>query len=66
MVMFHHGLGLPWLIVAAIIVVPFWQLCKRTGHSPWLSLLIVLPVANLVLVYYLAFAEWPSQKASAA
>jgi hypothetical protein len=60
--MSHHGLGLLWLIVAVIAVVPYWQICKKTGYSPWLSLLIVVPLANLIFIYYLAFSQWPSQK----
>ena len=63
--MYHHGFGLPWLIVAAIAVVPFWRICKRVGHSPWLSLLTVIPLVNLIFIYYLAFSQWPSQKSAA-
>jgi len=63
--MSHHGFGLPWLIVAAIAVVPFWRLCARVGYSPWLSLLIVVPLVNLGFIYYLAFSEWPSSKGAA-
>lgn len=63
--MMHHGFGLPWLIVAAIAVVPFWRLCARVGYSPWLSLLIVVPLVNLGFIYFLAFSQWPSQKGTA-
>jgi hypothetical protein len=59
---YHHVWGPSWLIVAAIAIVPFWRICKRVGHSPWLGLLIVVPLANLIFIYYLAFAEWPSDK----
>jgi hypothetical protein len=55
----YHWLGLPWLIVLVIAVVPFWRICKRVGHSPWLSLLVVLPLVNLIFIYYLAFSLWP-------
>ncbi|HEY8053626.1 MAG TPA: hypothetical protein VIE42_12585 [Steroidobacteraceae bacterium] len=60
----HHGFGLAWPLVAAIAVVPFWRLCKRVGFSPWLSLLVVVPLVNLIFIYYLAFSDWPSQKGS--
>lgn len=60
----HHGFGLGWLIVAAIAIVPFWRICKRIGHSPWLSLLVVIPLVNLIFIYYLAFSQWPADKAS--
>lgn len=61
----YHWLGLPWLIVLVIAVVPFWRICKRVGHSPWLSLLVLLPLVNLVFVYYLAFSQWPLENRSA-
>jgi len=46
------------LIGLAIVIVPFWQICKKAGFSPWLSLLNVVPFGNLVLIYVLAFAQW--------
>ncbi|MBV8782723.1 MAG: hypothetical protein JOZ67_00895, partial [Gammaproteobacteria bacterium] len=49
-----------WLIAAAIAIVPFWRICTRVGHSPWLSLLVVVPLVNLFFIYWLAFGEWPS------
>jgi len=59
---YHQGWGLTWLIFAAIAVVPFWRICNRIGLSPWLSLLILVPIANVIFIYYVAFGEWPSQK----
>ncbi len=52
--------GLGWPIVAAIVIIPFWRICTRVGLSPWLSLLLIVPIANLVFVYVLAFGEWPA------
>jgi hypothetical protein len=60
----------PWhLIVLSIIfvfptiivgVIPFWFICKKAGFSPALSLLNLVPfcLGTLVLVYFLAFANW--------
>jgi hypothetical protein len=61
--MYHHGYGPGWIIVALVMVVPFWRLCRRVGHSPWLSLLMLVPLANVILLYYIAFGDWPSQRA---
>lgn len=60
------GMGhLLWmLILAAIIVVPFWQICRKAGYTGWLSLLILFPVVNLGLLYFLAFARWPAIRGS--
>jgi len=46
------------LVGLAIVIVPFWFICKKAGFSPWLSLLLIVPLGNLVLYYLLAFAEW--------
>ena len=40
------------------VVIPFWFICKKAGFSPWLSLLNIIPLGNLILIYVLAFAEW--------
>jgi hypothetical protein len=57
--MFFHAWGMTWIIFAVIAVVPFWRICTRVGHSPALSLLMVLPLVNLIFIYYLAFGDWP-------
>lgn len=64
--MFHHGFGLWGIIVMVIAVVPFWRLCARVGYSPWLSLLIIVPLANIAFIYFLAFSEWPARGGTAA
>ena len=46
------------LIGVAIVMVPCWFICKKAGFSPWLSLLNLIPIGNLVLLYILAFGEW--------
>lgn len=47
------------LMMAAVVVVPFWRICTRVGYSGWLSLLMLVPIANLVLLYFIAFSRWP-------
>lgn len=58
---FFHGL---WLIGMIIVIIPFWRICDRVGLSPWLSLLLLIPLANIIFVYYVAFTDWPSQRGS--
>ncbi len=48
------------LLFLAIVVVPFWRICTKAGYSGWLSLLVVIPVANVIFCYFLGFSEWPS------
>ena len=46
------------LISVAIVVIPFWFICKKAGFSPWLSLLNIIPLGGVILWYVLAFTEW--------
>jgi len=46
------------LLGLAIVIVPFWFICKKAGFSPWLSLLNIVPMGGVILWYVLAFAEW--------
>ena len=53
--------GLLMIIVyAVVVVVPFYQLWKRTGHNGWIALLMLIPLVNLVMLYVLAFKQWPA------
>jgi hypothetical protein len=47
-----------FLIGAVIVIIPFWFIWKKAGFSPWLSLLCILPLVNLIMLYVLAFSEW--------
>ncbi|MGY6635333.1 MAG: hypothetical protein ACXIU8_16555 [Alkalilacustris sp.] len=55
--------GLVGLLASGLlIVVPFWQLWRRTGHSGWISLLMMVPLVNLILLWTLAFKGWPIEE----
>ena len=62
---YHHNFGFFWLIAIIIAIIPFWRICARVGYSPWLSLLIAIPLVNLIFIYFLAFSDWPARKATA-
>ena len=46
------------LIGLAVVILPFWFICKKAGFSPWLSLLNIVPFGSVILWYVLAFADW--------
>lgn len=48
------------IVMAVVFVLPFWFIFSKAGHSKWLSLLMVVPVLNVILLYFLAFSAWPS------
>ena len=47
------------LIFAALIVIPFWFIFTKAGYSRWLGLLMLVPVINVIMLYFLAFSTWP-------
>ncbi len=52
-----------WMMVMALIViVPFWRICRKAGFPGWLSVLILIPLVNIAFLYFLAFARWPSHR----
>jgi hypothetical protein len=58
-------IGLPEVLFVAgftfsffVIVIPFWQIFKKAGFSPWFSVLMAIPLLNAVVLYFLAFANW--------
>jgi len=56
------GHGLWMFIIAIIVVIPAWRICQRTGYPGWMGILILVPVINLFLLYFIAFSEWPSER----
>lgn len=54
----------PWevmvLFFGILYLIPFWHICKKAGYSGALALLMLIPLVNLGLFYFLAFAKWPS------
>ncbi len=57
------GAHLIWMFVLALVVViPFWRICQKAGYPGILGLLSIVPIANIALIYFLAFARWPAHK----
>jgi hypothetical protein len=61
--------GLPELVLilfaAVLIIWPAARICAKAGYTPWLGVAIVVPGANILLLWFLALADWPRRKASA-
>jgi len=59
----------PWhlvvLITAGLVIPPFWQLFKRAGFHPAVSLLMIVPIVNFALLYLLAFGNSHTRVVSA-
>jgi hypothetical protein len=51
--------GLIGLIFAIII---YWRIFSKAGYSGARSLLMLIPVVNLIIIIMFAFSEWPIQR----
>jgi hypothetical protein len=45
-------------LISIIVLIPYWFIFKKAGFSPFLALLMFLPLINIVLLYVLAFSRW--------
>ena len=50
------------LICAAIKVLIFCKISSKAGYSWALGLLMLVPIADIILAFFLAFADWPVRK----
>ena len=57
---FDHIHILPTFLILIIAIIPFWTIFRKAGFSGALSLLMFIPLLNIVLLYVLAFSRWKS------
>ena len=48
-----------WILFSLLGVFACWKIVRKAGYPGVASLLILIPVLNLVAVFFLAFADWP-------
>lgn len=52
------GGGFLWIVImAALLVVPFWRLLPRYGIPNWVALAAVFPLFGLILLWVIAFKD---------
>jgi hypothetical protein len=66
------GIGLPEVVIVFAIVAaclvrgwPAGRICRRLGFSQWLGLLAVVPLGEVLLLWFVALARWPTDQTSA-
>jgi hypothetical protein len=59
-----HGLGFSELTLALIVgfltVLPFWKMLGKAGYHPAWSLVVFVPIVNVIALYIFAFSYWPN------
>ncbi len=58
--------GLVWMLVCIALVILSlvinWRIAEKAGFSGAASLLMLIPLVNLIVVIYFAFTEWPIER----
>ena len=51
-----------WIVVFFALVLFYFcgKVVKKAGFSPWLVLLLIVPIVNLVMLWVFAYAKWPA------
>ncbi|MGB6191772.1 MAG: hypothetical protein WBF42_04840 [Terracidiphilus sp.] len=57
--------GFVFVLMLPVIIVPYWRIFSKAGFSGWLSLLMLVPPINLIVLYVVAFSEWKIGSAKA-
>jgi len=57
--------GLILLALHLLTVWLHWRIAARAGYRPAWALLTLVPILNLVLIWWFAFAPWPGQRRAA-
>ena len=53
------------IVIGFVLVIPVWVIYRKSGLSPWLSLILFIPVIGIFATYMiLAFSNWPSVEKS--
>jgi uncharacterized membrane protein YhaH (DUF805 family) len=59
--------GLVWMLVCiAVLILSLvinWKIAEKAGFSGAASLLMLIPLVNIIVVIYFAFTEWPIERA---
>ncbi len=46
------------LLLALIVIAPYWKIFHKAGFPRVLGLLMIVPLVNLIVLYVVAFSQW--------
>jgi energy-coupling factor transporter transmembrane protein EcfT len=50
------------LLAVILAIIPAWKVVAKAGYNGAWSLLIFVPLVNIVMMYVFAFSEWPKER----
>jgi hypothetical protein len=48
------------VLLSIIAILPYFKIFPRLGYHKWFALLMIVPLANIIFLYVVAFAEPPT------
>lgn len=51
-----------YAVLVVVMIAAYWQIWSKAGYSGAWSLLMLVPLANIIAFFYLAFSDWPVRK----
>lgn len=64
--MYGGKIGLPELLVLIVVIVlivlPYVKIFQKAGHSGWLAICMLLPILNIIILFWFAFSKWPIEQ----
>jgi hypothetical protein len=60
----HLGIPIAGIIGILMACLVFGRIFSKAGYSSWMGLLMLVPVANIMTVFWFAYADWPIMQGS--
>ncbi|MBE0659640.1 MAG: zinc ribbon domain-containing protein [Bryobacteraceae bacterium] len=49
-----------FLVMAILPIIAYWKIFAKTGNSGAIALLMIIPLVNLIVLYWMALGDWPA------
>lgn len=49
-------------VLSLLLMIPWFFIYKKAGFHPAMGCLMFIPIVNLVMMFILAFTEWPIER----
>lgn len=54
---------LVWVALAVVaILLPACRVCIKAGYPSWVGIVAMVPVLNVLLLWFFAFSQWPLER----
>ena len=60
----HWLIVLIYIAMVAAFIFPCWKIVSKAGYSGAWSLLMLIPLVNIIMLWVFAFSSWPNSKYS--